>query len=375
MLILKSVKRTAVILFTGFICFSFTLPFTQKSQNSASKVNNTKTAGNNYVQDRKLLSEAIKKNDLKQVQNLLSDCLNLEDEDVEYTHYTPFLEAVEHGKEEIIKYLAEAGANLNACNEYKHNGIYIALNSYKLTIEQKEKTIALLLELGLKVKDQYKDSLNEAIRLDAEKIVTMLIDAGADIKKGRHFDNELLLNACKNCKKSDLVQLFVDLGGDINFKDHYDHQTPLMAAAKEGNLKAIKLLLQLGADKNIKDANKRDAFSYVVESNSVESAYLLFQESSLNSVDGFGFTPLIRAVVKNNVEMVQFLIENKVDINYSTKIPVRIGVYKNHYTFTPEVDAFASGATALTFAKKYKLFDIHEILLKAGAIDPYIYQK
>jgi len=81
-------------------------------------------------------------------------------------------------------------------------------------------------------------------------IVTLLLDAGADIERigegGKNSGTPLMMAAKKHAG-AETVQLLLARGARVNGTDQYD-RTPLIMAAKYGRMASVKVLLAAGAD-------------------------------------------------------------------------------------------------------------------------------
>lgn len=99
--------------------------------------------------------------------------------------------------------------------------------------------------------------------------------------------------------------------------------------------------------------------------------------SAFNIVNNEGYSPLILASYHGNVEIAKFLIENKSDINGSSKMgtPLMAAVVKKNIQIVKLLlDAKAdvniadtNGTTALMYATMFKSYDIAKLLIAAKA--------
>ena len=97
----------------------------------------------------------------------------------------------------------------------------------------------------------------------------------------------------------------------------------------------------------------------------------------INSVNDEGYSPLILASYRGNIEVAKFLIKNVKDINGSSSMgtPLMAAVVKGNKEIVqallenkadPNI-ADQNGTTALIYATIFKHYDIVEMLLKASA--------
>lgn len=152
----------------------------------------------------------------------------------------------------------------------------------------------------------------------------------------------------------DKIKKFINDGIDINIKDTFNGDTPLMQAAMYDSIKSINILLELGADVNIKNNDGVDAIRYSIDiGNRVITKNLLEHGADINTIDRWGrstlisFCEIVYTDGNPNIDMLNFLIENGVNINY----------------FNTDSPQFSALKTSIMYGK----FEYSEILLKNGA--------
>lgn len=99
---------------------------------------------------------------------------------------TPLNHAINRGRDEIVKYLVERGANVNALYEGHYSPLMSAVGSNNIEI------IKLLIEKGANVnlKDKHgNDALWKAVFNYNFEIVRLLVEAGADPFKADNPEN------------------------------------------------------------------------------------------------------------------------------------------------------------------------------------------
>jgi ankyrin repeat protein len=77
------------------------------------------------------------------------------------------------------------------------------------------------------------------------KMVTKLLDAGADINAKSAEGYTPLMTAC-NTGRTEVVQLLISRGANLNLRDENGH-TAMGWAAHEGHIDLVRLLQQAGA--------------------------------------------------------------------------------------------------------------------------------
>jgi ankyrin repeat protein len=152
----------------------------------------------------------------------------------------------------------------------------------------------------------------------------------------------------------DKIRNFIKDGIDVNIIEAFNGDTPLITAAMYGHINSLNLLLELGADVNIKNYDSVDAIRCSIDNSKIEiTKNLLKHGADINTKDRWGRTALISfcEIVypddEPNIDMLNFLIENGVDINY----------------FNTNSPQFSALKTSIMYGK----FEYSEILLKNGA--------
>ena len=131
--------------------------------------------------------------------------------------------------------------------------------------------IKFLLDNGANInaKDKYNTSvLMYALRSPIYGVVKLLLDNGANVNFKNRNKDTALMRACKNTNNINIIQLILDRGGivNINNRSRFGRETALMYACKcikHKNNKIIKLLLYNNADINICNINKETALTYI----------------------------------------------------------------------------------------------------------------
>jgi ankyrin repeat protein len=163
--------------------------------------------------------------------------------------------------------------------------------------------------------------LHEAAEAGNLAMVKALIQSGADVAKSQasHHTTPLILairNAANGQKDSaEIIHLLLEHNADINTADK-DGVTPLMAAAARGDNELVGLFLAGGADAAVRDRLGRNVLQHCNENIKKETVELLVKaDAGIDNRDSWNRTPLISAVMDNNVKMVQALLDSGADVN------------------------------------------------------------
>ena len=117
----------------------------------------------------------------------------------------------------------------------------------------------------------------------------------------------------------------------------------------------------------------------VARSGSVSDATSLFKKNPkiVNAINDAGYSPLILACYRGNTKVAEFLINNGADLNYNNSMGTALmaAVVKNNVEIAnllldKNVDVEqtdANGTTALIYASMFKNYEITQLLIKAKA--------
>jgi len=215
--------------------------------------------------------------------------------------------------------------------------------------------VALFLSQPLLFAD---DDFNEfATRIYKKDIegVKELLATGVDVNiREKTMGSTPLIVACSLEGTYEIVELLISKGADINIQGSYDGRTALMWAAANSK-KSVVLLLEKGAKVNLKGVDGMTAFIqsiFGILSGSVttEVCDLLLAkdadiDAQLTGPDATGWTALMFASSNGNLDLVNYLLSKKADVNLKAK----------------------DGTTALSLAKKEKIDAMVNALESKGA--------
>jgi ankyrin repeat protein len=195
------------------------------------------------------MAVAIERGNLEQVKDLVEKHgLGLTIDYGEGEKVTPIAKACWDGREEIVRYLLEKGADPNGLSgSDKSTPLLEAVKRDRASI------VALLIEKGAKVstKDTREMTpINSAAAAGNIEIVEILVKAKANLESETYGLTPLAFAIA--AKKPELVKRLVELGANVNHASKMNGQTALMGAILQGDAEMVRLLLSLKANPNAK---------------------------------------------------------------------------------------------------------------------------
>ena len=242
------------------------------------------------------------------------------------------LEALTNGDSKLAKQRIKAGDDLHTRNLAGQTPLHLAV------ISRQKKVVKLLIEHNADVNAEdavaADTPLHEAAGTD-HQILKLLIEHGADLHKRNSAGLTPLHNAARRGDHKS-VKLLLAQGANINASTDTPAQrspSPLYLALHSRGLEMVALLLKRGADITQRakmDAsvlhslgtacgryrNRADAVWLEARQRCAEIAGLLIKKGAdVSAKDHWGDTPVHRAALICNPELVQVLIESGGDIN------------------------------------------------------------
>ena len=164
--------------------------------------------------------------------------------------YTPLMRASMYGNTEAVKLLLDAGADIKLTSRHGLSSFMMACSNGYIEIAE------LLLKHGADI-DRFGNGWNPitaAAMHDCQKMITFLLENGADINRANHRGETALMMVCRNAVgKKKAIKLLLAAGADVNAADK-EGQTALMGLASEnGYTELMHILIKFGADPNIRN--------------------------------------------------------------------------------------------------------------------------
>lgn len=158
------------------------------------------------------------------------------------------------GHLDVVKYLVERGANIEARDDYGQTALFAAAKRGHADVVQ------YLLSKGAKAEVAVFGSNAVIYSLFHPEIVEMLAKAGGDVNRMSEFQQTPLM-AAASTGNIESLRILLKYGAkvDLQFPDKQKGMTALMQAVDNGQLETAEALLQKGASLTLKDAEGRTA--------------------------------------------------------------------------------------------------------------------
>lgn len=200
---------------------------------------------------------------------------------------TPLMTAAKYNNVYALNLLLEKGANPNIIDDkgrtaldwtlqtrYRKESDYRIFN--RLLQENLDPTLTLLTAISMKNID----------------LARKMIEKGADVNYFDHYSNWAPLTLAIERDDTDMVRLLLERGADTNPNLYWmQRRMPLSVAIYKGNLDIIDVLVKKGANINHPYGSDRDP------------------RINPSHQPNYGETPLIDAVVRNNLNVVKKLLQ------------------------------------------------------------------
>ena len=266
-------------------------------------------------------------------------------------HWTPLIEASNHGHRDIVQLLMECGAHLNTPDESGLSPLHHA------ALKGHRNIVQLLVENGAHLNAPDGSGLcplHHAASKGHRYIVQHLFENGAHLNAPDGKGLSPLHHAALK-GESTTVQLLISLGADPQLTKaaklgQYDilrellqagtdpnlistSEFPLLYAAFKGHKRVVQLLLQRGANPRKQDKYGTTPLHYAARyGHKPVVKQLIDGGAELNSTDIWGRTPLYRAVKGGRKDVVKLLMDMGADQNVAAewgKTPLTLAREKN----------------------------------------------
>ena len=233
--------------------------------------------------------------------------------------YTPLIVALRNGHFDAFTFLIDKGADVNLQD---HQG-YTALH-YAVETKNFDALSCLVCNgAGVNIFTSSKCTpLMLACQSDNVDARNFLLNKGADVNLQGHQGYTALHYAVAR-KNFDAVSCLVDNGADVNLFTSIYKDTPLMLACQSNNMDAIKCLLNIkGANVNLQDCDGYTALHYAVKRKNFDAvSCLVHNGADVNLFTSSKQTPLMMACqLSHNMDAVNLLLNKGANVNLQDRV-------------------------------------------------------
>lgn len=170
---------------------------------------------------------------------------------------------------------------------------------------------------------EYETALGAAIRTGHEKVLRILVDAGANVNSVPG-ERDAPLEMAIEYGNETMLRILMDANADLNTSCRLPPgrwDTPLMMAVDRNKETMVKMLMDAGADVNMGNAWRIVPLTKAIERKN-ETIFRLLMDAgaNVNVVDDERYTPLDEAIKGRQETMVQILLDAGANVNPERKI-------------------------------------------------------
>ncbi|CAG8946888.1 unnamed protein product [Penicillium salamii] len=217
---------------------------------------------------------------------------------------------------EVVQLLVQHGADVTKASQGAMNGQRTPL--HLATYGGNKDVLRFLLEKGARVNAKDKEGLTALNSIKSDKkteIARLLLEHGADMDLEDNNGQAPLQKAAAN-GRVEMVKLLLqhqDLGSEA---EKWIRQAQFYNAVYDGDETTVELLLEKGIDMTMKDFRGQYPLHWAVEGGSLRVASLLLQNGAdIDATDDYGWSALFIACDNTNEETMKFLLDKGADIN------------------------------------------------------------
>ncbi len=209
--------------------------------------------------------------------------------------------ASDKGRNDVVKLLVEAGADLNQT----WNGV---TPLFQASQNAHTEVVQVLVKAGADLNQAWNGEtpLFQASQNGHAEVVQVLVKAGADLNQADDGATPLFQSSQNG--HIEVVQVLVKAGADLNQAD--DGATPLFMASQNGHAKVVQVLVDAGADLNQTWNGATPLFIASQNGHAEVVQVLVDAGANLNQANDDGATPLFMASQNGHAEVVEILVKN-----------------------------------------------------------------
>ncbi len=234
--------------------------------------------------------------------------------DSRYQGMTALIVASRSGHLQIVQYLLQHGAKINARATAGETALMYSVDDKQEHIQVVKELLKHQAYVNLEDYDAKYTALDYAVISRYHKSVGLLLIAGANPNLA-HWDHSTTFIDAAHHGYIEGVRLLLPKVVNIDQSDQWD-DTALNMSARGGFTSIVKLLVNSGANINRATKFSRDTPLIAASSSDLESVQLLVSRgANLNAQNKLGESPLIVAASSGKLSIVQFLFDKGSDCN------------------------------------------------------------
>ena len=283
---------------------------------------------------------------------------------------------------DVVEFLLKKGALPNACDKDGVTSLHVAVH------RGNGRVVEVLLEHGANALCYDNQGITPFQLVLASKKHTLLKaflqKCPKLLKSASHTLNPPLLECCLNCGGDiKMVEVILEHGANPNEVHPEKEATSLHAACELDHVDLIELLIKHGADPTLCFPTIGTPLHHAVWMGNIRAVQKLIQlKVNLNLMNAQNISPLAKALINEQYEIAQLLIDSGADVNQMATpkpgmivYPIHMAVIRKHYKILTSIvnhngaiDATNNeGNTALHLAVFCFQNDMVEFLCQKGA--------
>lgn len=318
---------------------------------------------------KKAIFEAVKfPGDLER----LEQCLTLEKVDCRNRHgSTPLIVASAGGLDDIVQYLLDLGADVNACDSMGWTALH-----YACAYAKSSTCMLLLRQPMIQIDAQNKGGGTPLLMASHSNIITVvekLIDMEADVNHTNAFGLSSLMMAVDACNTR-VSKLLVESGATLEESENVFGSTPFFIACQTGNFEIAAFLLERSSETKVDLLHIRNRLGLSPLMIAAANGQLDLVELMLRH----GADPNTREQARDNIIVEKIKLHalsrkfSSAQAAIGSSLPLTtVSTMASLFMSKQRFERIGEGATALHYASREGDATILKVLLKYGA-DPAI---
>ncbi|MEJ2406268.1 MAG: ankyrin repeat domain-containing protein [Candidatus Thiodiazotropha sp.] len=243
--------------------------------------------------------------DIGSVQDLVNKGADVEQKNSasgEYEGFTPLMMAINNGHEEVVRYLLDSGADVNASGKLGRTPLHLA--AFNGMLELAQTLISQGANVNAKTVEGATPMHSAAIAIKNNvQVLQLLLANGADVNGGRDSEVGTPLVLSARYGDVEVAEILISNGADINAKNA-SGESALHISSQFGRLALANFLLRNNCDVNALDGDSNSSLHIAaMNGRRMIAEELVYHGANMLGENNFGDTPLdcARAHSKDSV--------------------------------------------------------------------------